>query len=104
MPAKDDAPHADAAVPKDAPGSAIDGGIRTRQINTRGYTFDVRETGSVGEPVLLLHGFPDTSLEWTALMPVLAANAYHCPAPDQRGYSLSSRHLGACRDEPISRH
>ena len=91
VPAKDDALPADTAVPKDAQGSASDGGIRTRQINTRGYTFDVRETGADGEPVLLLHGFPDTSLEWTALMPVLAANGYHCLAPDQRGYSPGAR-------------
>jgi pimeloyl-ACP methyl ester carboxylesterase len=66
-------------------------GIRARQIKTRGFTFDVLETGSTGEPVLLLHGFPDTSLEWTGLMPVLSANGYHCLAPDQRGYSPGAR-------------
>jgi pimeloyl-ACP methyl ester carboxylesterase len=54
-------------------------------------TFDALEAGSTGEPVLLLHGFPDTSLEWTALMPVLAAAGYHCLAPDQRGYSPGAR-------------
>ena len=92
VPAKDDAPAADTAVPKDGQGSASDGGvIRARQINTRGFTFDVLETGSAGEPVLLLHGFPDTSLEWTALMPVLSAAGYHCLAPDQRGYSPGAR-------------
>jgi pimeloyl-ACP methyl ester carboxylesterase len=66
-------------------------GIRTRTINVRGFTFDALEMGSAGEPVLLLHGFPDTSLEWTGLMPVLAANGYHCLAPDQRGYSPGAR-------------
>jgi pimeloyl-ACP methyl ester carboxylesterase len=99
VPAKDDATPADTAAPKDAPGGISDGsraetqgeGIRTRQITTRGFTFDVRETGSTGEPVLLLHGFPDTSLEWTSLMPVLSANGYHCLAPDQRGYSPGAR-------------
>jgi pimeloyl-ACP methyl ester carboxylesterase len=69
-----------------------DGGvIRARTIETRGFTFDALEAGSDGEPVLLLHGFPDTSLEWTALMPVLAAAGYHCLAPDQRGYSPGAR-------------
>ena len=76
---------------KEAGGAASSGGIRARQINTRGFTFDVLETGSAGEPVLLLHGFPDTSLEWTGLMPVLSANGYHCLAPDQRGYSPGAR-------------
>ncbi|MGC4070584.1 MAG: alpha/beta hydrolase [Polyangiaceae bacterium] len=74
-------------------GSAAQGGegIRTRKIQTRGYTFDALELPSTGEPVLLLHGFPDTSLEWSVLMPVLAANGYHCLAPDQRGYSPGAR-------------
>jgi pimeloyl-ACP methyl ester carboxylesterase len=74
------------------PVNAQDGGvIRTRQITARGFTFDALEAGSSGEPVLLLHGFPDTSLEWYGLMPVLAAAGYHCLAPDQRGYSPGAR-------------
>ena len=100
VPAKDDAPPADTAARKDVQGSTSDGGrvetqgsevIRARQIKTRGLTFDVLETVPAGEPVLLLHGFPDTSLEWTGLMPVLSANGYHCLAPDQRGYSPGAR-------------
>jgi pimeloyl-ACP methyl ester carboxylesterase len=66
-------------------------GTQSRKIKTRGFTFDALETTGAGEPVLLLHGFPDTSLEWTALMPVLASNGYHCLAPDQRGYSPGAR-------------
>jgi pimeloyl-ACP methyl ester carboxylesterase len=100
VPAKDDAPAADAAPAKDLQGNPIDGSreetqgseaIRSRTIETRGFTFDALEAGSTGEPVLLLHGFPDTSLEWTSLMPVLAAAGYHCLAPDQRGYSPGAR-------------
>ena len=66
-------------------------GIRARKINARGFTFDALEAGSGGEPVLLLHGFPETSLMWTGLMTVLSANGYHCLAPDQRGYSPGAR-------------
>ncbi len=44
-----------------------------------------------GEPVLLLHGFPDISLMWTGVMMVLAENGYRCLAPDQRGYSPGAR-------------
>jgi pimeloyl-ACP methyl ester carboxylesterase len=65
--------------------------IRARKIETRGLTFDALETVSAGEPVLLLHGFPDTSLMWTGLMTVLSDNGYHCLAPDQRGYSPGAR-------------
>ena len=67
------------------------GVIRARKITMRGLTFDALETGSGGEPVLLLHGFPETSLMWTGLMKVLSANGYHCLAPDQRGYSPGAR-------------
>jgi pimeloyl-ACP methyl ester carboxylesterase len=65
--------------------------IRTRKITVRGLTFDALETVTPGEPVLLLHGFPETSLEWSRLMPILAANGYHCLAPNQRGYSPDAR-------------
>ena len=69
--------------------------IRSRKIKLRGLTFDALETGSSGgEPVLLLHGFPETSLMWSGLMQVLAKNGYHCLAPDQRGYSPGARPLG----------
>lgn len=95
VPGKADGPAPDSAVFKDAEGSRVDtqgtDGIRTRTIKVRGFTFDALEAGSTGEPVLLLHGFPDTSLEWTNLMPVLAASGYHCLAPDQRGYSPGAR-------------
>ncbi|MBN2193555.1 MAG: alpha/beta fold hydrolase [Polyangiaceae bacterium] len=67
-------------------------GMRARQIEARGFTFDALEIGPAdGEPVLLLHGFPDISLMWTNLMTVLAENGYHCLAPDQRGYSPGAR-------------
>lgn len=68
--------------------------IRSIKIKTRGFTFDALQTGSGGEPVLLLHGFPETSLMWTGLMTVLSGNGYHCLAPDQRGYSPGARPAG----------
>ena len=55
-------------------------------------TFDVRTLGpDDGEPVLLLHGFPETSLSWSAVAPELAAAGYRVIAPDQRGYSPDAR-------------
>jgi pimeloyl-ACP methyl ester carboxylesterase len=54
--------------------------------------FDVRTLGpDDGEPVLLLHGFPETSLSWSAVAPALADAGFCVIAPDQRGYSPDAR-------------
>jgi len=56
------------------------------------YTFSARADGpSDGELVLLLHGFPETSYEWRAQLPLLAAEGYRAVAPDQRGYAEGAR-------------
>jgi len=65
--------------------------IAIKDIAAGGMTFRCRIAGDVGEPVLLLHGFPETSHMWTGLMPKLAAAGYRCLAPDQRGYSPGAR-------------
>ena len=55
-------------------------------------TFDIRMIGpDAGEPVVLLHGFPQTSLSWSAVAPTLADQGYRVIAPDQRGYSPDAR-------------
>ena len=55
-------------------------------------TFDVRTLGPEGgEPVMLLHGFPETSLSWSAVAPVIADAGFRVIAPDQRGYSPEAR-------------
>jgi pimeloyl-ACP methyl ester carboxylesterase len=43
----------------------------------------------VGEPVLLLHGFPDNLLMWTEVANYLLAQGYRVIAFDQRGYGES---------------
>ena len=65
--------------------------ITTREITANGLTFTCREIGTSGEPVILLHGFPETSHMWTKLMPQLADVGYRCLVPDQRGYSAGAR-------------
>lgn len=58
-------------------------------------TFDVTEDGpSDGEPVVLLHGFPQRSNCWNAVVPPLAAAGYHVIRMDQRGYSPGARPSG----------
>jgi len=55
-------------------------------------TFDVRTLGpDDGEPVVLLHGFPETSLSWSAVAPMLSDAGFRVIAPDQRGYSATAR-------------
>jgi pimeloyl-ACP methyl ester carboxylesterase len=61
-------------------------------VDVGGLTFDVRTLGpDDGEPVVLLHGFPETSLSWSAVAPVLAEAGFRVIAPDQRGYSPDAR-------------
>ncbi|HET6392167.1 MAG TPA: alpha/beta hydrolase [Blastococcus sp.] len=55
-------------------------------------TFDVRVDGPEdGRPVLLLHGFPQTSASWAAVSPLLAEAGLRTYAPDQLGYSPGAR-------------
>lgn len=68
--------------------------VRMRELQANGMTFRCREAGEGGEPVILLHGFPETSHMWVELMPKLAAAGYRCLAPDQRGYSPGARPEG----------
>lgn len=47
-----------------------------------------------GEPVVLLHGFPDFWFGWRHQIQPLAAAGYRVLAPDLRGYNLSDRPRG----------
>lgn len=44
-----------------------------------------------GEPVLLLHGWPQTTLSWSRVIPALASSGLRVAAVDQRGYSAGAR-------------
>ncbi len=60
-----------------------------------GLTFDVRDAGPPdGEPVVLLHGFPQDSSAWDAVSPRLHQHGLRTLAPDQRGYSPMARPRG----------
>lgn len=64
----------------------------TTPVTVGELTFDVRLLGpDDGEPVVLLHGFPENSLSWSAVAPILAAAGLRVVAPDQRGYSPGAR-------------
>lgn len=65
-----------------------DTGQRELQLHVGPLVFDARVAGPEGgDLVLLLHGYPETSLAWRDQLPVLAEAGYFAVAPDQRGYS-----------------
>jgi len=65
-----------------------------REIKANKMVFRCAAAGQnnlAGEPLMLLHGFPETSGMWANLMAQLADEGYRCFAPDQRGYSPGAR-------------
>ncbi|MET0467821.1 MAG: alpha/beta hydrolase [Aeromicrobium sp.] len=64
----------------------------THPVTVGELTFDVRTSGpDDGDPVILLHGFPETSLSWTSVAARLADAGLRVIAFDQRGYSPGAR-------------
>jgi pimeloyl-ACP methyl ester carboxylesterase len=58
----------------------------------RGLTFPYLAGGPAdGTGVLLLHGFPQFSLEWAAQLSALGDAGYRAVAPDQRGYATGNQ-------------
>jgi pimeloyl-ACP methyl ester carboxylesterase len=55
-----------------------------------GLSFHVVEEGK-GVPVLLLHGFPDSSHLWRHQIPALAKAGFRVIAPDLRGFGRSDK-------------
>jgi pimeloyl-ACP methyl ester carboxylesterase len=62
-------------------------GARISRIAANGLSHSIREWGEAGStPVLMMHGFPDSSLVWDKVAPLIAAAGYHVIAPDMRGF------------------
>ncbi|MGB5508468.1 alpha/beta fold hydrolase [Robiginitalea sp.] len=63
----------------------------SKKISLGDLEFDYRVCGDEkDELVVFLHGFPETSIMWTQLMPEIAALGFFCVAPDMRGYSKNA--------------
>jgi pimeloyl-ACP methyl ester carboxylesterase len=61
-------------------------------IEANGYAFSTKISGDKQDiPVILLHGFPESSVMWKKLMSDLNKIGYYTVAPDQRGYSYKAR-------------
>ncbi|HET6531128.1 MAG TPA: alpha/beta fold hydrolase [Actinoplanes sp.] len=70
------------------------------QVEARGFTFDVVVGGPEdGQPVLLLHGFPQDHREFDLIAPRLHEKGLRTYAYDQRGYAPGARpaEVGAYR-------
>lgn len=63
------------------------------RMTVNGLSFYVIDEGA-GPPVLLLHGFPDSSALWRHQIPELVAAGYRVIAPDLRGFGDSDRPEG----------
>jgi haloacetate dehalogenase len=64
-------------------------GFRRQSVQTSETTINVL-VGGDGPPVLLLHGYPQTHVEWRKIAPELAKN-YTLVIPDLRGYGDSGK-------------
>ncbi|MBT9556751.1 MAG: alpha/beta hydrolase [Myxococcales bacterium] len=63
-----------------------------REVVVRGATYSVRELGPAdGQPILLLHGFPETGRSWRRVAPTLAEAGLRVFMPDLKGYGRSSK-------------
>ena len=60
-------------------------------------------TAGSGDPVLLLHGFPQTHYCWRHLIPTLARSGHAIVAPDLRGYGGSHAKPGGPRGEGFTK-
>src|SRR5512140_3054724 len=61
-------------------------------IETNGIRLHVVTAGDPGgNPLILLHGFPEFWYGWRHQMPALAQAGYFVIVPDQRGYNLSDK-------------
>jgi pimeloyl-ACP methyl ester carboxylesterase len=76
-------------------------GVAHRWVEARGIRFHVAEAGSGGDPVLLLHGWPQHWYEWRHLMPALAERR-RVIAIDLRGFGWSDAPPGGYLKEEMA--
>lgn len=62
----------------------------TTPVHVHDLTFDVRDDGT-GDPVILLHGWPESSRSWQGVVERLMPSGLRLVRPDQRGYSPGAR-------------
>lgn len=64
-----------------------------KKVKSGDLILNVTDNGK-GKPVLLVHGFPDSSAVWRNQIPALTGAGYRVIAPDNRGFGLSGMPAG----------
>jgi pimeloyl-ACP methyl ester carboxylesterase len=67
--------------------------MKTRRLSVGEVTLEVHEAGR-GDPVVLLHGFPECAYSWRHQVAALTAAGFRCIVPEQRGYNRSDKPEG----------
>ncbi|MGV0886515.1 alpha/beta hydrolase [Acinetobacter venetianus] len=68
---------------------------RYSQYCRNNLTFNVIDSGPIdGNPIILLHGFPETAQSWQATSTILNQQNFRTFAIEQRGYSLTASPKG----------
>src|SRR6202022_758481 len=76
-------------------------GMRHRYVEASGVRFHLAEAGE-GDPVLLLHGWPQHWFAWRKVAPLLAAG-HRVICPDLRGFGWSDAPPGAYDKATLAR-
>ena len=70
-------------------------GVQSKYIEAGGYKMHYLEApatnGTVGTPLLLVHGLGARSEDWSAMIPALAAKGFHVYVPDLLGFGRSAQ-------------
>ena len=64
-----------------------------KHLKISGLNFALQDEGE-GDPVLLLHGFPDSRAVWRKQVPALVSSGYRVIAPDLRGFGETDKPEG----------
>lgn len=68
---------------------------RVTRVEREGLVFDVLDEGPLdGEPIVLLHGWPERATVWRKVTPLLNAAGYRTYAMDRRGFAPGARPRG----------
>src|SRR3546814_20717459 len=78
------------------------GGFEDRSIQLPSGIAIRARIGGEGPPILLLHGYPQTSACWHRIAPALVAAGFSAVAPDLRGYGASDKPASSPSHLPYS--
>ncbi len=84
-----------AELPMLTSGAVPDDGLVRIPVGDMVFRARVRNLEGEGEPVIMLHGWPQSSVAWEPLLDAVAGQGHRAVAFDLRGYSPEARPAGA---------